>query len=320
MKFFELAGHAALGSRLRHLGEQFLSDAKQIYKLYGVDIDSRWFPVFYMLSTKSDATITELAEDVGQTHPAVSQVVREMVKADLVAINKCANDGRVTRVALTNQGQAISDQLIIQCQDVEDAVKSLLNTAGVDLWSALAVVEEELSQQSFFQRVKAIRKSRISHQISIVSFKPEHANDFKQLNETWIAKHWQLEASDHQILDNPQGYVIDKGGYIAIALDNEIVIGCCALIPMDSNCMELAKMAVSDNTKGRGIGYALGQHVIKQAKIMGAKRVYLESNTLLEPAINLYRKLGFKRVVGQPSPYARCNIQMEISGLDSIDV
>ena len=45
---------------------------------------------------------------------------------------------------------------------------------------------------------------------------------------------------------------------------------------------------------------------------IGATRVYLESNTILEPAINLYRKLGFKSVEGGASPYGRCNIQMEV--------
>ena len=38
----------------------------------------------------------------------------------------------------------------------------------------------------------------------------------------------------------------------------------------------------------------------------------LESNTILDPAINLYRKLGFEPVQGGVSPYDRCNIQMEM--------
>ncbi|RYY25293.1 MAG: MarR family transcriptional regulator, partial [Chitinophagaceae bacterium] len=45
---------------------------------------------------------------------------------------------------------------------------------------------------------------------------------------------------------------------------------------------------------------------------LGARKVYLESNTKLEPAINLYYKLGFKKIAGAPSPYERCNIQMEL--------
>lgn len=71
-------------------------------------------------------------------------------------------------------------------------------------------------------------------------------------------------------------------------------------------------MAVSEPVKGMGIGFLLGQHVIGKAKELDATRVYLESNTVLVPALNLYRKLGFTRVSGNDSPYERCNIQMEL--------
>ena len=56
----------------------------------------------------------------------------------------------------------------------------------------------------------------------------------------------------------------------------------------------------------------LGEAIIKRAKELGVKRVYLESNTILTPAINLYRKLGFTEFAGETSPYQRCNIQMEL--------
>jgi len=75
---------------------------------------------------------------------------------------------------------------------------------------------------------------------------------------------------------------------------------------------ELAKMAVSPKAKGKGIGYLLGKACIAKAKQMGANKLYLESNTILKPAISLYHKLGFKKVTGIPSPYERCNIQMEL--------
>ncbi len=49
-----------------------------------------------------------------------------------------------------------------------------------------------------------------------------------------------------------------------------------------------------------------------KARAAGAWRVYLESNTMLKPAINLYYKLGFRKTAGPPSPYERSNIQMEL--------
>jgi GNAT superfamily N-acetyltransferase len=75
---------------------------------------------------------------------------------------------------------------------------------------------------------------------------------------------------------------------------------------------ELAKMAVSPQAKGKGIGWLLGKAIIKKAQSLNAQKIYLESNTVLKPAINLYHKLGFNKVIGHSTPYKRCNIQMEL--------
>ena len=72
-------------------------------------------------------------------------------------------------------------------------------------------------------------------------------------------------------------------------------------------------MAVSPLAQGLGIGYQLGAAALAKARALGAGRVYLESNTKLGPALNLYYKLGFhKTVADTPSPYERCNIQMDL--------
>ena len=81
---------------------------------------------------------------------------------------------------------------------------------------------------------------------------------------------------------------------------------------MPDGGFELAKMAVSPKAQGLGIGYLIGEACIKKAQALGAPRVYLESNTTLKPAINLYYKLGFRKASGPPSPYERANIQMEL--------
>jgi ribosomal protein S18 acetylase RimI-like enzyme len=75
---------------------------------------------------------------------------------------------------------------------------------------------------------------------------------------------------------------------------------------------ELAKMAVSLKAQGKNVGWLLGQAMVKKASEAGATKIYLESNTILKPAINLYHKLGFQKVGGRPTPYERANIQMEL--------
>jgi len=99
-----------------------------------------------------------------------------------------------------------------------------------------------------------------------------------------------------------------------VALYNNEPVGVCALMKMDDPDYEyeMAKMAVSPAAQGKSIGWLLGKAVAEKARLLGAKKLYLESNTVLQPAINLYYKLGFQKVVRRATPYERCNIQMEL--------
>ena len=150
--------------------------------------------------------------------------------------------------------------------------------------------------------------------IKIVDFTEEYGPAFKALNEEWIVKYFKIEEMDRISLNNPQTYILDKGGYIAVALMNGEAVGVCALIPSSRKDFdfELAKMGVSPKAQGRGIGKMLGIHIIEKARTLGCKKLYLESNRVLKPALQLYQKLGFKEIVGASSPYERSDIQMEM--------
>ncbi|NNC83354.1 MAG: GNAT family N-acetyltransferase [Flavobacteriales bacterium] len=150
--------------------------------------------------------------------------------------------------------------------------------------------------------------------LQFVAYHPRYAKDFKDMNEAWITKFFTMEDADHRALDNPQSYIIDTGGDIIIGLYEDRVVGVCALIKMKEGPydFELAKMAVDPSVQGIGLGYQLGLETIQRARDLGAKKIFLESNTKLEPAINLYRKLGFQEIPGMNTPYCRCNITMDL--------
>ena len=153
-----------------------------------------------------------------------------------------------------------------------------------------------------------------SKHIVIVPFKKKYKQAFKDLNRWWIEQYFKMEEMDHKSLDNPENYILDNGGYIAVALFANKPVGVCALIKMQNPKYdyELAKMGVSPLVQGKGIGYLLGSAIIKKAKEWNAKNIFLETNTKLTPAINLYKKLGFKKITGISSPYERSNYQMEL--------
>ena len=149
--------------------------------------------------------------------------------------------------------------------------------------------------------------------MNIIDFAAEHAAAFKQLNLAWITEHWTVEAADLKALDSPFESIIDAGGAILIGKIGPEVVGTVALIPLEEGTLELAKMTVSKSARGTGLGLALGEAALARAEAMGARKVYLESNTILAPALSLYEKLGFQTLPddARASPYERCNIRME---------
>ncbi|MDJ0704892.1 MAG: bifunctional helix-turn-helix transcriptional regulator/GNAT family N-acetyltransferase [Leptolyngbyaceae cyanobacterium MO_188.B28] len=312
MDFYHQTGKMALGSRLRRLSERLTEDAAKLFVLYDVALDPKWFPVFYVLSHQATASITEIAQIIGHTHPSVSQIIKEMKKKGLVAIDKSAADARVSVASLTDAGKALLPNIETQYLDVTQAVESLLSETRHDLWKAIEEVEFLLTEKSFLTRVQEIRKVRERQQVEIIDYSPEFHDDFKRLNYEWIEQYFTLEDTDRHSLDYPDEKILKPGGHIFMARLNGEMVGACALIKRDDSTFELAKMAVTEPARGRGVGWLLGRAAIAEAQGLGAKTIYLESNTALEPAIKLYQKLGFRKIIGPPSPYARCNIQMEL--------
>lgn len=316
MNIFERIGKVALGSRLRSLTTQIGDDAAKIYELYGVDgFSPKWFPVFFVLSQNEEMTITEIANEIRHSQPSVTKIIKEMAKVGLVKDNLKSNDKRRNLVGLTEKGISLVDRIItVQCGDIDVAIDGIIAEASNNLWEALAEWEFLLEQKSMFKRVQEQKKLRESNYVQIVDYQPQYLPVFKALNEEWITNYFEIEEADRKVLDNPEEYILSTGGKIFVALYKGEPLGVCALIKLKDNKYdyEMAKMAVSPKAQGKNMGWLLGQAVINYAKELGASKIYLESNTILKPAINLYYKMGFKKITGHPTPYRRANIQMEL--------
>ncbi len=151
--------------------------------------------------------------------------------------------------------------------------------------------------------------------INIISYQPEFAPSFYDLNIEWLKTFFYVEPYDEEVLSNPQKYILDKGGHIFFAkLDNQI-IGTVALMPTKVNSVvELTKMAVSPSYRGLNIGQQLMQYCINYSKENGINSIILYSSRKLENAIYIYRKFGFIEIpVEKNCPYKRCNIKMQLA-------
>ena len=147
--------------------------------------------------------------------------------------------------------------------------------------------------------------------IKISSFKKQYAQAFYELNIEWLETYFYVEEFDKEVLSKPEKYIINPGGFIFSALENDTVIGTVALMPYSKNVFELTKMAVASKQRGKKVGQQLMQYCIDFAKDNQFDALLLYSNTVLENAIYIYKKYGFIEIpVEANSPYQRSNIKM----------
>lgn len=152
-------------------------------------------------------------------------------------------------------------------------------------------------------------------QVKIREFQPGDEPSFRQLNEEWITRYFRIEAKEKQILADPKGTILDAGGKIFLATADDRCVGCCALRRIGYREYEVAKMAVTPAFQGMGVGRKLLVAVVEAGRSLGARRLYLETNHILTPAIRLYESVGFTHIPPlriTPSEYARADVYMEL--------
>jgi putative acetyltransferase len=149
--------------------------------------------------------------------------------------------------------------------------------------------------------------------MEIVEYENKYQPDFKRLNLEWLDKYDLTESHDLEILDDPMGTVIDRGGHIFLAMDIERVIGTAGLWKKNDQEFELVKMTVDPAYRGRGISKILLDRCLDEARKSKAEKVSLFSNSQLQTALKLYEKYGFRNVAVTGTPLLTADVKMELS-------
>ena len=151
----------------------------------------------------------------------------------------------------------------------------------------------------------------LENTVEIIPFTPELKQHIKTLNLEWLTMYFKVEHIDEIVLSNPQGEIIEKGGFIFYAKYNSQIIGTASLLKKDEFTFELSKMAITEKIQGLGIGKKLVEHCLAFAKENNIQKLILYSNRKLESAIHLYKKYGFVEIELENGIYERADIKME---------
>ncbi len=88
-------------------------------------------------------------------------------------------------------------------------------------------------------------------------------------------------------------------GAILLAWENDLLLGCVALRPLEDSIAEIKRLYVRPIARSKGVGQALVCAIVDRAKSMQYERIRLDTLSSMKVAISLYKQLGFKEI----SPY-----------------
>ena len=138
---------------------------------------------------------------------------------------------------------------------------------------------------------------------------PSELDDVRSLMRAFVAWHRERHAADAALIDRYfderafaeelaglPGKYAPPNGRLLIAYQDGQAAGCVALRDLGDGICEMKRMFVPATFRGLGIGRALADRVIADARIAGYERMRLDTSWRQDEAMRLYERLGFKRI------------------------
>jgi GNAT superfamily N-acetyltransferase len=114
-------------------------------------------------------------------------------------------------------------------------------------------------------------------------------------NTDLINEYFDVKAFEEEMTTLPGKYAKPGGSLLLAFYDNEPA-GCVALRQMDNKSCEMKRMFVYERFHGKGVGKALAEAIIKEAKEIGYENMKLDTSFRQGEAQGLYQRMGFKKI------------------------
>lgn len=139
-------------------------------------------------------------------------------------------------------------------------------------------------------------------------------------DEVQVLKLIQVVLSEYNLNLEPQGADKDvtdlnlnyfnNNGWFQVVEDSGKIIGSVGVYKIDEDECELRKMYLYPEYHEKGIGSALMRNALEKAKELGYKYITLQTNSLLNKALPVYKKYGFVND-NSVQVCSRCDIAMK---------
>ena len=120
--------------------------------------------------------------------------------------------------------------------------------------------------------------------------KKRHGEDIDLINA-----YFDVATFEEELSSLPGKYGL-PGGQLLLATLDKAPAGCVALREIDSGSCEMKRMFVYPQHHGKGVGRALAEGIIKEARGLGYRAMRLDTSVRQAEANALYQRLGFQTI------------------------
>jgi putative acetyltransferase len=101
---------------------------------------------------------------------------------------------------------------------------------------------------------------------------------------------------DRELAELPGDYVPPAGRLLLAEFEGQLA-ACVALHKLDSGICEMKRLYLRSQFRGKGVGRALAERIIDEARHIGYQRMRLDTvEPVMKDAVAMYRKLGFREI------------------------
>lgn len=139
-------------ARMKRISDSLMYDARRIYDDLDIGIEPNWHLIFLLLKKEKQLTVTQVAQELGFSHPAIIKITKKMENKGFIERIPDSSDSRKQLLQLTSKSKSELPRFEEEWSKIEQVIKDIVDH---DFLEKLSEIETKLQNNSLFAGYKA---------------------------------------------------------------------------------------------------------------------------------------------------------------------